>query len=103
MNDLWWAIASAAVVNVAIKAAGPLLVGGRRLPAWAPGVIALVAPTLLAALVVVDVFGPRWSTLNVPLVGGLAVTAAAKLLRAPMLLAVVLGVLATALLRLVLG
>ena len=103
MTALWTVIAAAAVVNLLIKAAGPLLVGGRRLPAWAPGVIALLAPALLAALVVVDVFGPRWSAFNVPLAGGLAVTAVAKLLRAPMLLAVLAGVVATALLRLVVG
>jgi branched chain amino acid efflux pump len=103
MSAVWWAIAGSAVVNVVIKAAGPLMVGGRRMPAWAPGVITLLAPALLAALVVVDVFGPRWSALNVAVVGGLAVTLVAKLLRAPVLLAVILGVAATALLRLIVG
>ena len=103
MTTLWLAIVAAAVVNMAIKAAGPALVGGRRLPSWAPGVIALLAPALLAALIVVDVFGPGWSTLNVPVVGGLAATAVAKLLRVPMLPAVVIGVAATALLRMLLS
>jgi branched-subunit amino acid transport protein len=103
LTDIWLAIAVAAVVNVVIKAAGPLLVGDRRLPSWAPGVIALLAPALLAALVVVEVFGPRWSALNVPIVGGLAATALAKLLRAPVLLAVVVGVAVTAVLRLIIG
>jgi len=102
MATLWLAIVGAALVNLAIKAAGPALVGGRTLPPWVRGVIALLAPALLAALIVVDVFGPGWSTLNVPIVGGLAGSGTAKLLRAPILLAVVIGVATTALLRVLL-
>ena len=103
MNTIWAGILGAAAISLTIKAAGPALVGHRQLPAWTPGVIALLAPALLAALVVVDVFGPHWSTLNGPVLGGLAATAAAKFLRAPLLLAVVVGIVATALLRLALG
>lgn len=33
-----------------IKAAGPVVVGGRKLPAWFMCVVALLAPTLSAAL-----------------------------------------------------
>ena len=100
MTIVWLAIAATALVSLTIKAAGPAIVGDRELPAWCRGVIALLAPALLAALVVVDVLGTHWSSLNGPVVGGLAATAAAKLLRAPMLLAVLVGVVATALLRL---
>jgi branched-subunit amino acid transport protein len=100
MNTVWAGILGAAAISLTIKAAGPTLIGRRRLPAWTPGVIALLAPALLAALVVVDVFGPHWSTLNGPVLGGLAATAAAKFLRAPLLLAVLVGVTATALIRL---
>jgi len=45
-------IAGCALVTAAIKAAGPLALGGRTLPAWFTGVIVLLAPALLAALVV---------------------------------------------------
>jgi len=100
MTVLWIAIFATAAVSLTIKAAGPVLVGSRELPRWCRGVIALLAPALLAALVVVDVLGPGWSSLNGPVVGGLAATAAAKLLRTPMLLAVLVGVVVTALLRL---
>jgi branched-subunit amino acid transport protein len=48
----WTLVALAALVTAAIKAAGPLALGGRELPAWTSGVIALLAPALLAALVV---------------------------------------------------
>lgn len=39
-----------------IKAAGPVALGGRRLPAAFTSVVVLLAPTLLAALVVTQVF-----------------------------------------------
>jgi branched-subunit amino acid transport protein len=45
-------IAGLAVVTAAIKAAGPIVLGGRELPAQFLGVITLLAPALLAALVV---------------------------------------------------
>jgi branched-subunit amino acid transport protein len=45
-------IGGLAVVTVAIKAAGPVALGGRELPAWFQSVVVLLAPALLAALVV---------------------------------------------------
>jgi branched-subunit amino acid transport protein len=103
MTVVWTAIAAAAVVSFTIKAAGPALVGDRELPAWLRGVVALLAPALLAALVAVDVLGRHWSAVNGAVLGGLATTAIATLLRAPMLLAVLVGVVTTALIRLALG
>ena len=44
-------IAGCALVTAAIKAAGPVALGGRELPEWSTGVIVLLAPALLAALV----------------------------------------------------
>jgi len=51
-TQLWLVIAGGAAVTAAIKAAGPIAVGGRDLPRWAAGVIELMAPALLAALIV---------------------------------------------------
>jgi branched-subunit amino acid transport protein len=45
-------IAGCAVVTAAIKAAGPIALGGRELPARFAAVVTLLAPALLAALVV---------------------------------------------------
>jgi branched-subunit amino acid transport protein len=45
-------IAGLAVVTAAIKATGPIVLGGRELPPRFLGVISLLAPALLAALVV---------------------------------------------------
>ena len=45
-------IAGLAIVTAAIKAVGPVVLGGRELPPQLLGVISLLAPALLAALVV---------------------------------------------------
>ena len=45
-------IAGCAIVTAAIKSAGPVILGGRELPARFLGVVSLLAPALLAALVV---------------------------------------------------
>jgi branched-subunit amino acid transport protein len=56
-------IAGCALVTFVIKAAGPVALGGRELPPRAQGVLALLAPPLLAALVVVAALadGQRWA------------------------------------------
>jgi len=45
-------IGGLAIVTAAIKAAGPVVLGGRELPAQFLAVISLLAPALLAALVI---------------------------------------------------
>jgi hypothetical protein len=47
------------VVTFAIKAAGPIALGGRELPDWFARVVTLLAPALLSALVVTQVFAER--------------------------------------------
>ena len=51
-GELWLLIGGCAVVTFAIKAAGPVAFGGRDLPAWFDAVITLMAPALLASLIV---------------------------------------------------
>ena len=100
MSEVWLTIGCLALAMVAIKGAGPAIVGGRELPERALGVIALLAPALLAALVVTETLtvGDRELGLD-PRAAGAAVAAAALLLRAPMPVAVVLAAAATAGLR----
>ena len=100
MNTLWITIVLVALVSICFKAVGPALLGDRELPGWSVAVIAMLAPALLAGLILTDVAGPRWADLDWTLCAGLGVVAAAYLLRAPSLVAIVLGVLATAGLRL---
>ena len=54
MSAVWVTIIGLTVVTAAIKAAGPIALGGRDLPRAFTGVIALMAPALLAALVIVS-------------------------------------------------
>jgi branched-subunit amino acid transport protein len=49
----WALVGLCALVTATIKAAGPVALGGRELPAWFRGVIQFTAPALLAALVAV--------------------------------------------------
>ena len=44
-------IAGCALVTFAIKAVGPIALGGRELPGWFTGIVVLLAPALLAGLV----------------------------------------------------
>jgi branched-subunit amino acid transport protein len=63
LADEWvlvtWLVATTAV----IRAAGPIALGGRVLPARAMGVIGMLAPALLAALVMTETFGGEGSEL----------------------------------------
>jgi branched chain amino acid efflux pump len=52
MSTTWTVILGSAVATFAIKAAGPVALGGRELPGAFNRVIALLAPALLTALVV---------------------------------------------------
>jgi branched-subunit amino acid transport protein len=99
---IWATIALLTAGSVAIKAAGPLALGGRALPPQLAGVIARLAPSLLAALIVVDLFGSEERTLSVDesAVGFLA-AAAALAARLPMIAAVLIAAAVTAAVRLV--
>jgi uncharacterized membrane protein len=99
VTALWITIVAVALASAAIRAFGPLLVGGRELPQRANAVIALLAPALLAALVVTQTLGEDGRLVLGEKAIGVAVAAVALALRAPVLLAVALAVVVTALAR----
>lgn len=99
MTTLWIVIVALALANAAIKAAGPVLVGGRDLHPRAVAVIALLAPALLAALVVTETFGEEQHLVLDEKAIGVAVAGLALALRAPVLVAVALAAVTTALTR----
>jgi uncharacterized membrane protein len=99
MTTLWVTIAAVAIVNAAIKAAGPMLVGGRDLPPRIVSVIALLAPALLTALVITGTFSEDRHYVLDEKALGVTVAGIALALRAPVLLAVALAALTTALIR----
>jgi uncharacterized membrane protein len=99
VTTLWITIIAVALANAAIKAAGPVLVGGRDLPPRVVAVIALLAPALLAALVVTETFAEEQHLVLDERAIGVAVAGLALALRAPVLIAVALAAVATALTR----
>ena len=99
MTTLWGTIIAVALASATIKAAGPVLGGGRELHPRAVAVIALLAPALLTALVVTETFGEDGHLVLDERAVGVAVAAIALALRAPVLVAVALAALTTALVR----
>ena len=101
MTDVWIVTGVVAAVTVALKAVGPVLLGGRPLPDHLTGVVELLAPALLAALVVTQVVGGDEQIVVDARLVGLGAAVVAILLRAPFLVVVVAAASATALVRLV--
>ena len=87
--------------TAALKALGPVLLGGRDLPEPVMGAVGLLAPAVLAALVVVQALGgDRAIVLDERLVG-LGAALVALVLRAPLVVVVFVAAATTALLRLI--
>ena len=78
-----------------------MLVGGRPLPARVTAVVSLLAPALLAALIVTQTLGENGRLVLDERVLGMGVAAVALALKAPLLVAVVLAALTVAVARLV--
>ena len=96
MTGVWIAVGVVGAATVAFKASGPLVLGGRALPPRVAGVLALLAPVLLAALVLTQaVAGDRRYVFDARL-AGLAAAAIAVRFRAPLLLVVVAAAAVTA-------
>jgi branched chain amino acid efflux pump len=55
--NVWLVVLIVGAATVCLKAAGPVLLGRRRLPDPIAGVVALLGPVLLAALVVTQTVG----------------------------------------------
>lgn len=85
--------------TVLLKGAGPLMLGGRSLPPALQGVVALLAPTLLAALIVVQTFADGRELVVDARAGGLAAAAVCVTLRAPVLVSVAVAAATAAALR----
>jgi branched-subunit amino acid transport protein len=96
----WITIGGLCVATVAIKAFGPLVFGGRELHPVVARVIPLLAPALLAALVVTEtVGGPGRSLVIDARVGGVLAAAVAISRRWPLAVVVLCAAATTGLLR----
>jgi branched chain amino acid efflux pump len=97
----WLIIALLLIGTVVLKAAGPMALGRRELSSRRAGVTRLLAPALLAGLVVYETLGSTHGPGLVldARVGGLVAGTIALALRLPLLVVVAAAALATAVLR----
>jgi uncharacterized membrane protein len=100
VSAAWTAVIVVGAGTVALKAAGPVMLGGRPLPPRAGALLAMLAPALLAALVVTQAFADGRHLVLDARAAGLGAAAVAVALRAPLLAVVVVAAVATALVRL---
>jgi branched-subunit amino acid transport protein len=101
MSAVWLCVLVVGGATIACKATGPVLLGRRELPGWLAGPVALLAPAVLAALVVTQAVGGDRELVLDARVAGLAAGAIAVALRAPLLVVVVVAAATAALIRLV--
>jgi branched-subunit amino acid transport protein len=97
---IWATVGGLCLATAIIKAFGPLAFGGPALPPVLERIIPLLAPALLAALVVTETFaGDHRSLVIDARAGGVAVAGVAIARRAPMPVVVLLAAGVTAALR----
>lgn len=96
MTTAWLVVVVTGIGTLALKAAGPVLLGGRPLPDRLSGVVTLVGPALLAALVAIGTFAQGQRLVVDARVLGVAAAAVAIRLRAPVLLVVIIAAAVTA-------
>jgi branched-subunit amino acid transport protein len=99
LTEVWITVAAVGVLTIAFKSLGPVALGGRSLPPRLLGIVELLAPALLAALVVTQVFGRERELVIDARAVGLATAVAALIARAPILVVVVAAAAATAVAR----
>jgi branched-subunit amino acid transport protein len=96
MTTVWIVVVVTGIGTLALKAAGPVLLGGRPLPDRLSGVVTLVGPALLAALVAIGTFAQGQHLVVDARVLGVGAAVVAIRLRAPVLLVVIIAAAVTA-------
>jgi branched-subunit amino acid transport protein len=99
MSVGWWTVVLVGSATIAIKGAGPLLLGGKPLPPRLGRVIGLLAPALLAALVAISTFGGERALVLDERALGVAAAGVAVGFKAPPLAVVIVAAMVTALAR----
>ena len=98
---VWLVVAVVAAATFVFKASGPLLLGRRRLPELVAGPVAVLAPVLLAALVVAQTVGGDNELVLDARLAGVGAGAVAIAARVPLPAVVIVAAAATAATRLV--
>jgi branched-subunit amino acid transport protein len=96
----WLVIAVVGVVTIAFKASGPVLLGKRELPARVVSVVEVLAPAMLAALVVTQTVGGDRELVIDERLAGVVAGGIAVWLRAPLLVVMAVAAVTAALIRL---
>jgi branched-subunit amino acid transport protein len=96
VNDAWTTVLVLTVVTALIRASGPVLLGGRDLPSPVRRIVVLLAPALLAALVVTETLSDADGLVLDERAAGVAAAALSLLWRDSLLLAMAVAVVVTA-------
>jgi branched-subunit amino acid transport protein len=99
VSDTWLTVALCGAATVVIKAAGPVLLGGRQPQATVLRMLALLGPALLAALVVTNVAAAGDRLVIDARAAGFAVAALLVWRRMPVLVVVIAAAVVTAFVR----
>ena len=96
----WLVIAAVGITTMLFKSAGPVLLGDRQLPPRVASVVDVLAPAMLAALVVTQTVGGDREIVIDARLAGVVAGGIAVWLRAPLLLVMVVAAVTAALIRL---
>lgn len=96
---VWLVVAVVGAATVCLKAAGPVLLGRRPLRGRSLSVVELLAPVMLVALVVTQTVGSGRSLVVDARLGGVAAAVVALRLRAPLIGAMAVAAVVTAVIR----
>jgi branched-subunit amino acid transport protein len=99
MSETWATVLLLAVATALIRAAGPVALGGRELPSMFQDVVTLLAPALLASLVVTETFSDSGELVLDERAAGVAGAGAVLALRGSLLVAIGVAAGVTAALR----
>jgi branched-subunit amino acid transport protein len=91
VSTTWVVVLGAGAGTLLLKGLAPAILGGRALPLRVVGVMALLAPTLLAALIVTNTFASGRDLVLDARAAGLAAALVAVLLRAPVLVVILVA------------
>lgn len=96
----WVVIGVVGAVTMAFKASGPVLLGGRELPPRVTAVVEVLAPAMLAALVVTQTVGGDGAIELDERLAGVVAGGVAVWLRAPLVAVMIIAAATAALIRL---
>ena len=96
----WVVVLVVGVVTMLFKASGPVLLGRRELPPRVASVVEVLAPAMLAALVVTQTVGGERELVLDERLAGVGAGAVAIVLRAPIVVVMTVAAVTAALVRL---